>query len=105
MDFVSRFGKAAPEPIGAEITDRHDKGGVADEIGQTDSLVRLRAKYIVGVSGETVGDAEKTFEPPSGPGSQTGKMDMNMRDPGFLKFRAQISGFAKAPFVSEVTGP
>src|SRR3984893_13851250 len=105
MDLVSRPGKVAPEPIGAEVTDRHHKGGVFYEIGQTHSLVRFRAKYVVGVSGETVSDTEKTFEPPSGSRSQTGKMNMNMGHPGLLKIRAEISGFPKAAFVSDVTGP
>ena len=105
MDFVCGFGKALSKPISTEIADPDNKGGVAYEVAQIDSLIRFRAEYVVGMSGEAVGDAEKTFEPPSGPGSQTGKMDMNVRDPFFLESRAQIGGLAEATFIPEITGP
>ena len=90
------------EKIRTEIADHHNEGSLAHEIAEVDALIWFRAKYIIGVPGETVGDAEEPFDPPRGAASQTCEVDVKMGNPGLLESRSEIGGFTKASFVSEV---
>ena len=102
MDFGCRFRVTLPEPICAEIAHPNNKRGVANEVAQIDSLIRFGTEYVVGMAGKAVGDAEKAFEPPSSPGSQTGKMDVKVRDPFFLESWPQVRSLAEATFISKI---